>query len=198
MDLPGVSSVSQVTYAGQPLYRVFLDQAPGDTEGANLFDPVTSPRGVWYLVNPNRGTPAPGRAQLQLEAAPVGGAGPDETVLAATMNNDFSAFPDATFPVYTLTGGRGHQRDCQGLCAVYWPPVLTSEWPEAGPGVDQHALGIIVRPDGSHQVTYHGRPLYLFDNDAYIGPIPGTGTESINGANAHTPWGTFNTIPRLP
>ena len=46
--------------------------------------------------------------------------------------------------------------------------VLTSERPEAGPGVDQHALGIIVRPDGTHQVTYKGRPLYLFNNDAYI------------------------------
>src|SRR5450755_1168932 len=42
--------------------------------------------------------------------------GPDETVLAARMNNDFSVFPDASFPVYTLSPlsplsrGRGHQR----------------------------------------------------------------------------------------
>ena len=74
-------------------------------------------------------------------------------------------FPDASFPVYTLRGDRGHQWGevrtherghesvCQGQCAVYWPPLLTSEWPEGGPGVDQHALGIIVRPDGGHQVT---------------------------------------------
>ena len=55
-----------------------------------------------------------------------------------------------------------------------------------------------MRPDGSHQVTYNGRPLYLFNNDAYIGPIPGAGTQSINGAGAHTPWGVFNTIPPLP
>ena len=213
-DLPGVSSVKQVTYAGYPLYRFFLDQAAGDTQGANLDDPVTSPPGIWYLVDPRRGTPATGQAQLQLETAPVGGTGPDETVLAARMNNDFSVFPDASFPVYTLSRdhrhkrgdarsheghhGRGHESACQGLCAVYWPPLLTSEWPEAGPGVDQHALGIIVRPDGSHQVTYNGRPLYLFNNDAYIGPIPGAGTKSINGAGAHTPWGVFNTIPPLP
>ena len=184
-DLPGVSSVKQVTYAGYPLYRFFLDQTAGDTQGANLDDPVTSPPGIWYLVDPRRGTPATGQAQLQLETAPVGGTGPDATVLAARMNNDFSAFPDASFPVYTLSRGHGHKRGdarsheawghesaCQGLCAVYWPPLLTSELPEAGPGVDQHALGIIVRPDGSHQVTYHGRPLYLFNKDAYIGPIP--------------------------
>jgi predicted lipoprotein with Yx(FWY)xxD motif len=212
-DLPGGPTVKQVTYAGYPLYRFFLDEAAGDTQGANLDDPVTSPPGIWYLVDPSRGTPATGQAQLQLETAPLGGAGPEETVLAARMNNDFSVFPDASFPVYTLGQDNGHRRgdlrshytihgwshqSCQGPCAVYWPPLLTSERPEAGPGVDQHALGIIVRPDGSQQVTYNGRPLYLFNKDAYIGSPVGAGTKGINGADAQTPWGVFNTIPPLP
>ena len=200
-DLPGLSSVQQVTYAGQPLYRFFLDQTAGDTQGANLDDPVTSPPGIWYLVHPRRGTPATGQAQLQLETAPVAGTGSNETVLAARMNNDFSVFPNASFPVYTLSTDSGHERGdasaCQGQCAVHWPPLLTSKRPEAGLGVDQHALGIIVRPDGSHQATYNGRPLYLFNTDAYIGPIEGAGTQSINGAGADTPWGVFNTIPPL-
>jgi predicted lipoprotein with Yx(FWY)xxD motif len=208
-DLPGLSSVQQVTYAGQPLYRFFLDETPGETEGANLDDPVTSPAGIWYLVNPRRGHPATGQAQLQLETAPVAGTGPDQTVLAASMNDDFSVFPNASFPVYTLSTDsgrhergdmrsheRGRESVCQGQCAVYWPPVLTSKRPEAGPGVDQHALGIIVRRDGTHQVTYNGRPLYLFNNDAYIAGI--TGPQSINGAGADTPWGVFNTIPPFP
>ena len=203
-------SVKQVTYNGYPLYRFFLDKAPGDTQGANLDDPVTSPPGVWYLLDPSRGTPATGRARLQFETAPVGGSGPDATVLAATMNNDFSAFPSASFPVYTLRRDRGHRRGhvrrhewghegaCQGLCAVYWPPLLTSDRPVAGPGVNQHALGFIVTPDGSHQVTYHGRPLYLFYKDAYIGPPVDVGAQGIYGAGASTPWGVFNTIPPLP
>jgi predicted lipoprotein with Yx(FWY)xxD motif len=196
-DLPGISSVQQVTYAGQPLYRFFLDETRGETEGANLDDPVTSPAGIWYLVEPSRGRPAPGQAQLQLETAPVGGTGPDQTVLAATMNDEFSVFRNASFPVYSLNTDTGHESACQGTCsAVYWPPVLTSKRPEAGPGVDQHALGIIVRSDGTHQVTYNGEPLYLFNNDAYIAGI--TGTKSINGAGADTPWGVFNTIPPLP
>jgi predicted lipoprotein with Yx(FWY)xxD motif len=204
------SSVTQVTYAGYPLYRFFLDNTPGDTEGANLDDPVPSSPGIWYLVDPSRGTPATGRAQLQLETAPVGGTGPDETVLAARMNNDFSAFPDASFPIYTLSRNPGHQLGdtrsyewihesaCHGLCAVYWPPLLTSDRPIAGPGVDQQALGFTVRPDGSHQVTYRGRPLYLFGKDAYIGPPVGVGTQGIYGAGAHTLWGVFDTIPPLP
>ncbi|MGO9882631.1 MAG: hypothetical protein ACLPV4_06410, partial [Solirubrobacteraceae bacterium] len=163
--LTGGSSVKQVTYNGYPLYRFFLDTSPGNTQGANLDDPVPSTPGIWYLVDPRRGTPATGPAQLQLETAPVDGTGADATVLAATMNNDFSAFANASFPLYTLSHERGearrhelgHESACQGLCAVYWPPLLTSDRPVAGSGVDQHSLGFIVRPDGSHQVTYHGR-----------------------------------------
>ena len=184
-----------------PLYRFFLDEVPGETEGANLFDPVTSPTGIWYLVEPTRGNPAPGTAQLQLETAPVGGTGPDKTVLAATMNDDFSLFPNASFPVYTLstdTATRGHA--LPGRCAaLYWPPVLTSERPEAGPGVDQHALGIIVRPDGTHQVTYNGQPLYLFVDDAYIPGLPyNGGPASINGAGARHPVGRVQHDPAFP
>lgn len=196
-DVISGMSVQQVTYAGLPLYRFFQDETPGETEGANLFDPVTSPTGIWYLVNPSRGRIAPGQAQLQIETAPVGGTGPDATVLAVTMNNDFGLFPNVSFPVYTLNTDSRHASACQGICAaVPWPPVLTIRRPQAGPGVDPHALGIIVRPDGSHQVTYNGKPLYLFYSDAYI---PGlAGTQGIYGAGAVTPWGVFNTVPPLP
>lgn len=205
-DLPGLPAVQQVTYAGQPLYRFFLDEDVGETEGANLFDPVTSPTGIWYLVNPSRGIPATGPAELQLETAPVARTSTENTVLAATMDQDFSltngAFP---FPVYTLSSDHGpwlgpgplhfHGR-CDALCAQYWPPVLTSGSPEAGAGVDEHFLGTIMRPDGTRQVTYKGRPLYLSNNDAVIPPLPYNGAAAgINGAGAHTIWGTFDTIP---
>ena len=197
-DLLTGMSVQQVTYAGLPLYRFFLDEMPGETEGADLFDPVTSPTGIWYLVDPSRGLPAPGRAQLQLETAPINGSGANETVLAATMNDDFHVFPNASFPAYSLSTDSGHQSACQELCsAEYWPPVLTSRRPTAGPGVDQRALGTMVRADGTHQVTYHGKPMYLFYQDAYIGTLA-IGTQGINGAGLGTPWGVFNTFRPLP
>jgi predicted lipoprotein with Yx(FWY)xxD motif len=199
-DMPFGGSVQQVTYAGLPLYRFIFDEAPGETEGANLFDPVTSPTGTWYLVDPSRGRPATGQAHLQLETAPLSGGGSSETVLAAVMNNDFSLFPDASFPVYTLSTDSGPKSACEGLCALFWQPVLTSARAGAGPGVDQHALGIIVRSDGTHQVTYNDKPLYLFVGDAYIAGLPNPigGPASINGAGAITPWGIFNTIPPSP
>ena len=204
-DLPGLPAVQQVTYAGMPLYRFNRDEVPGETEGANVFDPLASPTGIWYLVEPTRGNPAPGGADIQLETAPVQGTGQNETVLAATMDQDFEPLPNATFPVYAM--GR-HERDhaqlgrwngCFGLCAQFWPPVLTSTWPAAGTGVDQDALGTIRRPDGTKQVTYKGRPLYLFADDAYLPKLPyNGGTASINGAGAATQWGAFNTIPQSP
>jgi predicted lipoprotein with Yx(FWY)xxD motif len=206
-DLPSLGAVQQVTYAGWPLYRFFRDEAPGETEGANLNDPVVTPAGIWYLLNPWSGIPATGQADLKLETAPLGGTGPEETVLAARMNNDFEPFPNQPFPVYTLSRYHGnwwgdlksHDSSrgsaCQGTCAVSWPPVLTSGWPEAGAGVDQRALGVIVRRDGSLQVTYHGRPLYLFNQDAYFGGANPVGTQGIYGSGVVTPPWMFNTIP---
>ncbi len=194
-DMLSGKSVKQVTYAGLPLYRFFLDEGPGETDGANLFDPVTSPTGTWYLVKPKRGIPATGRIHMEPET--VGNA----KVLSVSMDNDFSLLPHGTFPVYTLSPRSAESQSrtedgpgsaCQKKCALNWPPVLSSERPVAGAGVNQHALGTIVRPDGSHQVTYKGKPLYLFVKDAYIPTV--VGTQSINGSGAVTRWGVFNTI----
>jgi predicted lipoprotein with Yx(FWY)xxD motif len=120
------------------------------------------------------------------------------------MNNDFSVFPNASFPVYSETTERNGEDDeprdgigCRGICAaVPWPPVLTSGAPLAGPGIDPYALGTIVRPDGTRQVTYKGKPVYLFFGDAYISGI--TGTQGIYGRGKSTPWGVFNTISPQP
>jgi predicted lipoprotein with Yx(FWY)xxD motif len=202
-DLPGLPAETQVTYAGQPLYRFIFDEGSDEIEGANLFDPVTGPAGTWFLVDPARGLPAVGTAQISLETAPVNGTGPMETVLAATMSNEFTTlFPPGggTFPVYTSSADSGHTSVCQGACAAAsWQPVLTDGRAQAGAGVDQQALGIIVRPDGTHQVTYNGKPLYLNYGDAYLAGVPfwNGGMPTINGAGAVTPWGVFNTIPAL-
>jgi len=128
-DMGGLPAVQQVTYAGQPLYRFVFDESSDEIEGANLFDPVTSPTGTWYMVDPSRGQNAPGQAQLRAEIAPLDGTGPDETVVAAAMNNGFSLFPDASFPVYTLSSDSGHRSACQGVCAQSWLPVLTDKAP---------------------------------------------------------------------
>lgn len=184
--LPG-TSVTQVTYAGHPLYQFFLDKTPGQTKGNDLFDSRTTPPGVWYLLSPGRGRPAPGQASLGQESVFVTATDTTTTVLAASMSPGIG--PEF-YPVYSFSADSGHQSACLSTCAEFWPPLLTVGRPIAGTGVNQHLLGIIVRPDGSHQVTYNGHPLYLFIKDAAT-------PSSANGVGKGSQFGGtgFNTLP---
>jgi len=69
---------------------------------------------------------------------------------------------------------RGHSA-CSGVCAAYWPPLLTSAKPLAAPGTKQSLLGTIRRSDGGKQVTFAGHPLYLFSGDTKRGETNGEG-----------------------
>lgn len=68
--------------------------------------------------------------------------------------------------IYLFTRDMPDRTRCFGACAEAWPPVYTRGEPRAGPGVSQRLLGTIER-DGRRQVTYRGRPLYLY---AHEGP----------------------------
>jgi predicted lipoprotein with Yx(FWY)xxD motif len=87
------------------------------------------------------------------------------------------AFKAAKFG--TIAATRGHlalytwdlEKDkkvhCTGSCAKVWPPLTVAR----GATLARHAAGImgtlgqITRPDGSHQVTLNGRPLYTYHRD---------------------------------
>jgi len=69
---------------------------------------------------------------------------------------------------------RGHSA-CSGICANYWPPLLTSGKPTAIAGAKGSLLGTIRRADGTRQVTFAGRPLYLFAGDTKRGQTNGEG-----------------------
>ena len=75
---------------------------------------------------------------------------------------------------------KGHSA-CNGACASYWPPLLTSAKPVAAAGAKQSLLGTIRRSDGKKQVTYGGHPLYRFVQDAKPGQIKGQDTHFFGG-----------------
>jgi predicted lipoprotein with Yx(FWY)xxD motif len=186
-DILANTSVQQVTYAGMPVYQFILNKAPGETHGANLFDPFTTPPGVWYLLSPGRGLPDPGVATLSNETVSVTATGNSAFVLAALEDQGLGG---QLFPVYTFSADSDHQSACLNTCAEIWPPVLTTQHAQVTNGPTSTLVGIIVRPDGSHQVTYAGQPLYLFLRDA---ALPGTaGVAHGSGINAFG--GTFNLI----
>ena len=56
---------------------------------------------------------------------------------------------------------------CTGQCARVWPPVLLP----AGARAPQHVAGVmgtfgmVMRPDGTHQLAFNHHPLYTYQGD---------------------------------
>lgn len=67
---------------------------------------------------------------------------------------------------------------CVDDCAVGWPPLTASSAPKAGAGVETSLIGLLIRPNGSSQATYNGRPLYYYNMDTFPGTTNG---QAYNG-----------------
>ena len=80
--------------------------------------------------------------------------------------------------LYVFTKDTPGTSTCYGICATYWPPLLTNGMPVAGAGVTDSMLGTTTRTDGSVQVTYNGWPLYHFSKDKAAGDTMGEGVQS--------------------
>ena len=175
---------TQITYAGHPLY--VFDQSPGSVSGAGWFEPSLPPdHGIWYLVSP-RGAARPWAGMLS--TLPIGG----KRVLGTAL---FDGGGWHVFPVYSYSGDSASQSACRGACAAAWPPLLTAGSPGVEGAAQSGAVGTLTRPDGTLQVTYHGKPLYLFANEG-IAKDPNDGnyhaTGTGNGVKA--PGGTFDLV----
>ena len=81
--------------------------------------------------------------------------------------------------LYLFGKDASRKSTCYGACAGFWPPLIVTGKPTAGPGVHASLLGTIVRKDGRHQVTYKGHPLYLFAKDVKKGQTNGEGLEAF-------------------
>jgi len=81
--------------------------------------------------------------------------------------------------LYEFEKDKGTESTCYGECAKYWPPLLTKGEPQASNGADASLLGTTERKDGTMQVTYNGRPLYLFVEDKQPGEANGNNFEGF-------------------
>jgi predicted lipoprotein with Yx(FWY)xxD motif len=84
---------------------------------------------------------------------------------------------------------------CSGVCAVYWPPLLTNGRSTAIKGAKPSLLGSIRRADGSRQVSYAGHPLYFFSGDTRRGQTNGEGLQDF-GAGWYALMPSGKTIDR--
>ena len=85
--------------------------------------------------------------------------------------------------LYLFGADKGTTSTCYGDCATYWPPVLTTGAPDAGPGVSVSLLGTTERKDGAKQVTYGDHPLYYVITDQKPGDTSGQGVNNFGA-----PW----------
>jgi predicted lipoprotein with Yx(FWY)xxD motif len=79
------------------------------------------------------------------------------------------------FTLYTFDNDTAGVPTCTAAaCANLWPPLAVPGTPTAGAGVTG-TLGVAARPDGTQQVTYSGKPLYLYSSDSAAGATNGDG-----------------------
>jgi len=175
---PGIGV--QVTYAGHPLY--LFDQAPGQITGVGFVEPGLPPwHGAWYLLSPS-GAPLtwPGLLdEVTIKGSPVVGA------LISTIAGVKSD------PVYSYSGG-----SCTGVCAVFWPPVLTDGTPGVENPLVEGKVGTVRRADGTLQVTYDGKPLYYYSRETATKSVANDGEAFIGGDDSgiKVGGGTFNLV----
>lgn len=69
------------------------------------------------------------------------------------------------FVVYRFShDGSGRKNTCVKIrgCSGTWPALTTAGKPHTGPGVKASLLGTTKLPNGKHQVTYAGHPIYKY------------------------------------
>ena len=71
---------------------------------------------------------------------------------------------------------RGHFICTSSACLAEWKPLVVARGVKP---TGASSLGTVRRPDGRHQVTYKGGPLYTFDEDHKPGDTKGDGFRDV-------------------
>jgi predicted lipoprotein with Yx(FWY)xxD motif len=81
--------------------------------------------------------------------------------------------------LYMFLEDKPNQSNCTGNCLASFKPLAATGAITAGDGVAISKVGVIVRPDGTRQVTYAGSPLYYFSGDISAGDTKGQGVNGL-------------------
>jgi predicted lipoprotein with Yx(FWY)xxD motif len=83
--------------------------------------------------------------------------------------------------LYLFSRDSGTMSECNGACAVNWPPLRAAGKPTIGSGAEATLTSTSTRSDGVRQVTYNGHPVYLFKGDNKPGDTNGEGLNAFGG-----------------
>jgi len=87
--------------------------------------------------------------------------------------------------LYTNNMDSGSKVACTGSCTSIWVPLAapSSGQPTSSDSSVQAKLGVVMRPDGTSQVTFGDKPLYTFASDG-PGQVTGNGvTDHFDGTS---------------
>jgi len=115
-------------------------------------------------------------AAVLLMAVPSMAAAQSTNTVELGGNDELGEFLVAAngMTLYIFTPDEPGKSNCNGGCAVAWPPLAASGDLTLGPGVSGE-LSVITRDDGSDQVALDGQPLYFWQNDSAPGDATGQG-----------------------
>jgi predicted lipoprotein with Yx(FWY)xxD motif len=85
--------------------------------------------------------------------------------------------------LYLLEQDSNGTSTCHDACATQWPPLLAQQGTPRtlDPSLDDGAVGVIQRKDGTQQVSFNGHPLYHYARDTAAGQINGAGRKDQFG-----------------
>jgi len=213
---PGVGT--QVTYNGHPLY---FFSPPTTFFGEGFVEtvlPLPPWHGLWDLVsasgNPatgqaviEQGTDASGQTVVSVREYPgfggvaiaaydfCGGPPPGPPHPGPAPTSTCPAVPNPPGPHGPAGPHPPGPGPAPGPGTTTWIPVLTQGPPAAWTGVSESSLGTVATSQGT-QVTYNGRPLYLYSGEMPIivtGQPANSGTTG-NGVGVPGPGGTAHLI----
>jgi predicted lipoprotein with Yx(FWY)xxD motif len=108
--------------------------------------------------------------------AGTGTAGTSAGLVAVAEVDGTDVLADATGKtLYSAVVEDGGDIRCVDACTTFWEPTLASsaQADKAAAQLDVN-LGVTMRPDGARQLTFDGRPLYTFAEEA-VGKLEGDG-----------------------
>ncbi len=98
----------------------------------------------------------------------------NDLVHARKFNGVVYMMNEVHMSLYTFDKDAANVSNCYDGCAAEWPPALLPAGSELG---DNYTL--LKRKDGSMQIAYRGKPLYLFAGDSAVGDVNGDGLGGV-------------------
>lgn len=98
----------------------------------------------------------------------------NDLVHARQLNGSVFMMNQSHMTLYTYARDGAATSNCTGACAETWPPAVLPAGTKLGEN-----YSLFARPDGSMQIAYKGRPLYLYSGDTRIGDVNGDGIDGV-------------------